>query len=92
MLPTLEFRALSYSAPQTRVGQMSRGGRYFKATLTTLLLQFSNRRREASNKRPGMFVVNQDGVVYEKDLGEDTGKLAAGMSEYNPDKTWIRTD
>jgi hypothetical protein len=34
------------------------------------------------------FVVNQDGIVYEKDLGQDTGKLAAEMSEYNPDKSW----
>ena len=38
------------------------------------------------------FIVNQDGVVYEKDLGQDTEKLAAEMSEYNPDKTWILAD
>jgi hypothetical protein len=34
------------------------------------------------------FIVNQDGVVYQKDLGEDTLKVAAGMSDYNPDGTW----
>ena len=34
------------------------------------------------------FIVNQDGVVYEKDLGPDTEKLAAAMSDYNPDKSW----
>lgn len=38
------------------------------------------------------FIVNQDGVVYESDLGQDTGKLAADMSEYNPDKSWIRVE
>ena len=38
------------------------------------------------------FIVNQDGVVYEKDLGQDTDKLAAAMSEYNPDKTWSPAD
>ncbi len=38
------------------------------------------------------FIVNQDGVIYEKDLGQDTEKLAAGMSEYNPDKTWTPAD
>jgi hypothetical protein len=38
------------------------------------------------------FVVNQDGVVREKDLGPDTTKIAAAMSEYNPDGTWARTD
>jgi hypothetical protein len=34
------------------------------------------------------FIVNQDGAVYEKDLGQDTATLAAGMAEYNPDQTW----
>jgi len=34
------------------------------------------------------FIVNQDGVVYENDLGPDTAKLGAEMTEYNPDKTW----
>jgi Protein of unknown function (DUF2950) len=38
------------------------------------------------------FIVNQDGIVYEKDLGQDTDKLAAAMSEYNPDSTWMSAD
>lgn len=38
------------------------------------------------------FVVDQDGVAYEKDLGEDTGKMASGMTEYNPDKTWMKVE
>ena len=33
-------------------------------------------------------IVNQDGVVYEKDLGTDTGKIAAAMTEYNPGDSW----
>ena len=33
-------------------------------------------------------VVNHDGVVYEKDLGEATEKTAAAMKSFNPDKTW----
>jgi hypothetical protein len=37
------------------------------------------------------FLVSQDGVVYEKDLGPDSLKLAKEMSEFNPDKTWRRT-
>jgi Protein of unknown function (DUF2950) len=35
------------------------------------------------------FIINQDGNAFEKDLGPDTAKLAAAMSEYNPDKTWM---
>ena len=34
------------------------------------------------------FMVNQDGVVYQKDLGEDTLKVAAGLAAYDPDGTW----
>ena len=34
------------------------------------------------------FIINQDGVVYEKDLGEKTAETARAMTEYNPDSTW----
>lgn len=34
------------------------------------------------------FIVNDAGVVYEKDLGPDTAKIAASMTDYNPDSTW----
>jgi hypothetical protein len=34
------------------------------------------------------FVVNQNGTVYEKDLGKNTEATAKAMTRYNPDKTW----
>ena len=34
------------------------------------------------------FVVNHDGVVYSKDLGPDTAKLASEMTRYDPDASW----
>jgi hypothetical protein len=34
------------------------------------------------------FVVNQDGVVYQKDLGQSTAEAAAGVTAYDPDGTW----
>ena len=34
------------------------------------------------------FVVDKTGIVYEKDLGEGTAKLAGEMKAYNPDSTW----
>jgi hypothetical protein len=37
------------------------------------------------------FLVNQEGVIYEKDLGEDTAK-AAEMTLFDPDQTWKRYD
>ena len=34
------------------------------------------------------FIVNQQGRVYQKNLGPKTAKVAAAMKEYNPDSTW----
>jgi hypothetical protein len=34
------------------------------------------------------FIVNQQGRVYQKDLGPKTGKLAGKMKAYDPDPTW----
>jgi hypothetical protein len=34
------------------------------------------------------FIVNHDGVVYEKDLGPNTATMAQSMTKFNPDKTW----
>jgi hypothetical protein len=36
------------------------------------------------------FLVNHDGVVWEKDLGSATAKTAAQMKLFNPDKTWAK--
>jgi hypothetical protein len=34
------------------------------------------------------FVVSHEGIVFEKDLGPHTDKLAAEMTSFNPDDTW----
>ena len=36
------------------------------------------------------FIVNHDGVVYEKDLGPETPEAAAAITAFNPDNTWQR--
>ena len=38
------------------------------------------------------FIVNHDGIVYQKDLGPDSLALAKKIDRYNPDKTWTRTN
>jgi len=35
------------------------------------------------------FIINQRALMFQKDLGEDTVALAAAMSEYDPDPTWM---
>ncbi len=37
------------------------------------------------------FIVNQDGIVYQKDLGRRTAKLARKMTLFNPDPSWKAT-
>ena len=34
------------------------------------------------------FLVNSNGKVYEKNLGEKTADVAKSMTEYSPDDTW----
>jgi len=34
------------------------------------------------------FIVNQDGQIYQKDLGPDTEQIASEMTSYDPDATW----
>lgn len=38
------------------------------------------------------FIVNQDGVVYEQDLGPDTATRVAAITSYNPGKGWDKAD
>jgi Protein of unknown function (DUF2950) len=38
------------------------------------------------------FIVDQDGIVYQKDLGPNTANLAKALSVYDPDKTWERVE
>ena len=38
------------------------------------------------------FIVNQDGVVYQKDLGKKTEALGKAMGEYNPDSSWSKAE
>jgi hypothetical protein len=47
---------------------------------------------EYGNSGVMTFTVNHDGVVYEKDLGKDTEKVAAAVTKFNPDKTWKKVE
>ena len=38
------------------------------------------------------FMINRDGVVYQRDLGPDTQKVAASILEYNPTDDWVRAE
>jgi Protein of unknown function (DUF2950) len=38
------------------------------------------------------FIVNEDGVVYQKDLGKKTAALAKAMKEYSPNSSWQKVE
>lgn len=38
------------------------------------------------------FIVNQDGVVYQQDLGPQTPEKAGVIASFNPDKGWVKAD
>jgi hypothetical protein len=45
---------------------------------------------EYGNSGVMTFLVNHQGNVYEKDLGPNTARIAAGLTAFNPDNTWRR--
>ena len=38
------------------------------------------------------FIVNQNGIIYQKDLGPNSEKIASAMTEYDPDSSWQPVD
>jgi len=38
------------------------------------------------------FMVNHNGIVYQKDLGDDTDSIAAAMLNFNPDSSWSKVE
>jgi hypothetical protein len=38
------------------------------------------------------FLVNHDGVVYQKDLGKNTENASKAIKKFDPDKTWKKVE
>ena len=47
---------------------------------------------EYGNSGVMTFVINNDGLVFEKDLGPDTAKLADEITSFNPDSSWTKAE
>ena len=78
----------------TRQGQQANGGAQDYLANGKLTGGFAVLAWPAKYRDSGImtFMVGKDGVVYQKDLGPDTAKIAAAMDRYDPDKTWHETD
>jgi hypothetical protein len=78
----------------TRQGPAAKGGARDYVVNGQLTRGFAFVAYPAEYRNSGVmtFIVSQDGVVYETDLGPDTAKLAGAMTDYNPDGTWQRAE
>jgi hypothetical protein len=74
----------------TRQGKHAPGGKYSYLINGHMIGGFALVAWPAEYDESGImtFIVNQQGRVYQKDLGPKTDKLAAAMKAYDPDKSW----
>lgn len=74
----------------TRQGSSAPGGAFNYIINGNMIAGFALVAYPASWGNSGVmtFVINQEGRVYEKNLGPGTAQLAGAMTEYNPDPAW----
>jgi hypothetical protein len=74
----------------TRQGKSAPGGKYDYIINGNMIAGFALVAWPAAYGETGImtFIVNQQGRIYQKDLGPKTSKTAAAMEVYDPDKTW----
>lgn len=71
-------------------GEHASGGAFDYAADGKMVLGFALVAYPAKYGASGIvtFIVNQQGVIYEKDLGPETETVAAAMTLYDPDDSW----
>jgi len=71
-------------------GKHAQGGAYDYVVKGKMLLGFALVAYPAEYGNSGVmtFIVNQEGIIHEKDLGVNTTRTAEKMKIFNPDKTW----
>jgi hypothetical protein len=74
----------------TRQGPKAPGGAYNYVINGNMIGGFAVLAYPATWGNSGLmsFIVNQQGKVYQKDLGSNTAAIAAGLRAFNPDPTW----
>jgi Protein of unknown function (DUF2950) len=76
----------------TRQGRHAPGGKYKYIINGHMIAGFALVAWPAQWNNSGImtFIVNQQGAVYQKNLGPKTGEMAVRMTTYDPDATWNR--
>ena len=78
----------------TAQGPAARDGEYDYITRGHMIAGFALVAFPAQYGASGVmtFIVNHDGIVYEKDLGPNTRSIAFAMRKFNPDETWKKAE
>jgi hypothetical protein len=74
----------------TRQGPTARGGAVDYVVNGNMIGGFAAVAYPAEYGNSGImtFIINNDGDIYEKDLGEGTARIASRLTSFNPDHTW----
>ena len=89
-----DTKSTAYHGYQYRIlkgqGKDAAGGAYDYMAKGQMIGGFALIAWPASYRNSGVmtFIVNHDGVVYEKDLGPDTAAAAGKITRFNPDSGW----
>jgi hypothetical protein len=75
-------------------GKNAPGGKYDYVVNGKMTLGFALVAWPAEYGNSGImtFIVNQDNIVYQKDFGSDTARIAGALKTYDPDKTWKKAE
>jgi hypothetical protein len=75
----------------TKQGRNAPGGQYDYVVNGNMVGGFALVAFPANWSKSGVmtFIVNQQGKVYQKNLGADTTKIVQTMDSYDPDDTWV---
>lgn len=75
-------------------GQHASGGAFDYVADGKMVLGFALVAYPAKYGASGImtFIVNQEGTIYQKNLGEDTATVAAALTAFDPDGTWYKIE
>jgi hypothetical protein len=75
-------------------GNHATGGAYNYVVKGKMILGFALVAYPAQYGNSGVmtFIVNQEGVIYQKNLGKNTENIAKAMKKFDPDKTWNKVE
>jgi len=75
-------------------GKHATGGAYDYVVKGKMILGFALVAYPAQYGNSGImtFIVNQEGIIYQKNLGKNTERIAKAMKKFDPDRTWKKVE